>query len=74
MSSFMCTFCFLMSQFLIFDLFMLVHDFFSKIFGLTTKELFVFSYACKTVLTGGLRSRAGKCSFKEPVQCKGKNE
>lgn len=48
--------------------------FFSKIFGLTTKELFVFSYACKTVLTGGLRSRAGKCSFKEPVQCKGKNE
>lgn len=68
------TFCFLMPQFLIFDLFMLVHDFFSQVSGLPTKELFPFSHACKTVLTVGLRRLAGKCSFKKPVQCKGKDE
>lgn len=66
--------CFLMSQFLIYDLFMSVHDFFFQVSGLPTKELFPFSYACKRVLTVGLRRLAGKCSFKESVQCKGKNE
>lgn len=48
--------------------------FFFQVSGLPTKELFPFSYACKRVLTVGLRRLAGKCSFKESVQCKGKNE